>query len=301
MTLRLSVGILGAGSIGTLLATLLSKAGFEVVCMVKDDQVEPLKNGGLVLESALFGTLIAYPRCIPCLDVPLDVLFVTVKSPFLFESLERIPAGLGRIAVSLLNGTGSVELMREKLSGTSVLGTIGRVEVETISLGHAKHIGTLTPHIEMAGSEKTLKPIARALSTAGLSVTIREKEADVLWGKLARLNALASVTALSGKTIGEVREDRALRARFKALVEEGVAIAVKEGVVLQVADILAFMDRLPYEMTTSLARDIAAGAPSELESITGGVLKKARMLGVETPVLEETYRLLESKLASSKK
>jgi ketopantoate reductase len=39
-------------------------------------------------------------------------------------------------------------------------------------------------------------------------------------------------------------------------------------------------------LTTSTARDIAAGHPSELDAVAGSIVRAGRRLGVETPILE---------------
>jgi 2-dehydropantoate 2-reductase len=301
---KLRIGILGAGAIGTMLACLLERAGYEAVCIVKEDQVSTLTTDGLTFESERFGTIQAHPLCESALSRPVGALLVTVKSPYLREALNEIsPAFVSDgVVISLLNGIGAVEILRDMLSPHALLGTIGSVEVESVGVGKVRQIGTLTPHVEIAGREGAprdiVEAVARALSETGMTVNIGKTESEVLWGKLVRLNAIASVTAFSGKTVGEVRNDPQLFARFIALVTEGIAIAEKDGAVIAYDPIMALTAKMPDKMTTSLERDIEKGAASELETITGGVLKKAHEHGVLCPVLEETYALLLQKTKS---
>jgi 2-dehydropantoate 2-reductase len=44
---------------------------------------------------------------------------------------------------------------------------------------------------------------------------------------------------------------------------------------------------MPAELTTSAGRDAAAGRPTELDAITGSVVRAGRRLGIPTPVLAE--------------
>jgi 2-dehydropantoate 2-reductase len=46
------------------------------------------------------------------------------------------------------------------------------------------------------------------------------------------------------------------------------------------------IEGMPASLTTSAARDVAAGRPSELDAITGAIVRAGRRLGVPTPVLE---------------
>ena len=48
-------------------------------------------------------------------------------------------------------------------------------------------------------------------------------------------------------------------------------------------------EAMPPLLTSSTARDIAAGAPSELDAITGAAVRAGRRLGVDTPVLSELF------------
>ena len=43
---------------------------------------------------------------------------------------------------------------------------------------------------------------------------------------------------------------------------------------------------MPPALTSSTARDIAAGRPSELDAITGAAVRAAHRLGIGAPVLE---------------
>lgn len=56
--------------------------------------------------------------------------------------------------------------------------------------------------------------------------------------------------------------------------------------------VMAFVDGLPEDATSSMQRDIAAGRPSELESQNGAVVRMAREAGIEVPTHELIYELL---------
>jgi 2-dehydropantoate 2-reductase len=106
---------------------------------------------------------------------------------------------------------------------------------------------------------------------------------DVLWEKLARQAPLALLTSVIGKPTGEVRSDP----RFRAAVEEACAVARADGARTTPAEQWSMIESLPSELLTSTARDVAAGRPSELDAIAGGVVRAGRRLGVPTPTFEE--------------
>ena len=69
-------------------------------------------------------------------------------------------------------------------------------------------------------------------------------------------------------------------------LDETCAVAAAEGIELAPAEQLAIIDGMSPELTTSTARDVAAGRPNELDAITGSVVRAGARLGVPTPELD---------------
>ena len=304
MAENLNIGILGVGAIGTFLATLLSSKGFSVICITKEEQVIVFNKNGLRLESPLFGTITAHPRAKASVSQPLDILFVTVKSPFLEDALARVPREhlSHAVVIPLMNGIGHIERIRFALEAPVIVGTIGSIEVALVAPGIVHQILPQIPRVELASNSgvntEHIKKIAALVSSVGIDTIIRKTEAEVIWKKLVRLHATASVTALSQKSVGEVLKDVSLNSLLHCLVEEGVAIARKEGVAITVEEVLADIAKLPEDLKTSLQKDIAQGKPSELEAITGGVMRKGHALSIPCPCTEQIYALLHEKIRS---
>ena len=82
----------------------------------------------------------------------------------------------------------------------------------------------------------------------------------------------------------------------------GVAVAAARGIRLPdgvIADALAFFDGLPPGSIPSMHRDIAGGRPSELEQLSGAVVRLGRECGVATPIHQFMHAaLLPSELAA---
>ena len=75
--------------------------------------------------------------------------------------------------------------------------------------------------------------------------------------------------------------------RLREALEEACAVARAEGVSLDPAGQWAIIEALPGDLTPSTARDARAGRPTELDAITGSVVRAGRRAGVPTPTLEE--------------
>jgi 2-dehydropantoate 2-reductase len=128
------------------------------------------------------------------------------------------------------------------------------------------------------------------LRSAGLDVVVAGDERHVLWEKAARLAPLAAATAASGLDLGGLRAQPGWWERLTAAIVEACTVAEADGVALSVDSELALVDAMPDSLTTSAARDVAAGRPSELDAIVGSVLRTAHRHGVDAPVLAGLLR-----------
>ncbi len=278
-----TVAVLGPGAVGGVFAVPLALAGFRVVCIARPETAAAIGRDGLTLVRR-GDEVRARPEAVEELDEPVDVLLVTVKAPALEEALDRVRADAA-VVVPLLNGLEHVHRIRALLAGRVVAGSVGRLEAyregpTTIAQTTGVPMVTLAPDAGLDG----------VFETAGAEVRAGASERAVLWEKVARLAPLAAATALTQQTLGYLRIDPDWRVRLEAGVTEACAIAAADGVALDPAVQWGIIDAMPPDLTTSTARDVAAGRPSELDAITGAVVRAGRRLGVAAPTLE---RLLE--------
>jgi 2-dehydropantoate 2-reductase len=206
-----------------------------------------------------------------------------VKAPPLDDALERIEAA-PQVAMPLLNGIEHMDTLRRRLPETKVVGgSIGRIEAW---LERPGVVIQPTPSVVMTVARDA--PV-ELLRQSGVEVRVNGSAKEVLWEKLARQAATAAVTSITQRPVGELRGDPEWRGRFRAAVDEACAVAAADGVTLSADaewDIIAAM---PPLLTSSTARDIAAGIPSELDAITGAAVRAGQRLGVETPVLSQMF------------
>jgi 2-dehydropantoate 2-reductase len=277
-----TVAVLGPGAVGGVFAVPLAHA-FRVICVARTETATSIRRNGLTLVRR-GEELRARPEAVVELEEPVDVVLVTVKAPALEDALERIRAEAA-VVVPLLNGLEHVHRIRALLGGRVVAATVGRTEAyregpTTI----AQTTGVPLVTVAENGALRTL------FEAAGAEVRIGESERAVLWEKVVRLAPLAAATALAQRPIGDLRVDPDWRDRLEAGLAEACAIAAAHGVALDPEAQWAIIEAMPPDLLTSTARDVAAGRPSELDAITGAVVRAGLLLGVPAPTLE---RLLE--------
>jgi 2-dehydropantoate 2-reductase len=285
-----TAAILGPGAVGGSLAVRLANTGVHVICVAHAEAVGLIALAGLVVESPE-GTLTARVEATEHLAKPVDLLLVTVKAPALDDAIERIdPSAVSDgVVVCLLNGIEHMEVLRARFDGRVAAGSISHFQA--YRAGRVQIVeATLAPVITMASeslSRTRLEQAADMLRRARIDVRVGENERRVLWHKLARIAPLAAVTAVSGRPVGELRDDPKWRSKLDGGIIEACAVAEADGVSLRPAAQWAIIDEMADETTTSAARDVAAGRGSELDALLGAVLRAAERLDVPCPTLTE--------------
>jgi 2-dehydropantoate 2-reductase len=290
---RPTVAVLGPGAVGTVFAVPLTRAGYRVVCVARAEAVAAIRREGLTLVRRS-GASEARPEAVETLEEPVAVLLVAVKAFALEEALARIDAE-PRTIVPLLNGLEHVERLRALLGGRVVAASVGRLEAyrdrpTVVAQTTGQPVVTLAPK---AGGADEL------FAAAGADVRRGVSERAVVWEKVARLAPLAAATALTQRPVGDLRDDPEWRARLESAIAEACAVAAAEDVDLDPADQWKIIDAMPADLTTSTARDVAARRPSELDAITGAVVRAGRMLDVPTPTLDRLLEAAEERCRAS--
>ena len=285
-----TAAILGPGAVGGSLAVRLANAGVRVICVAHPEAVGLIALAGLVVESPE-GTLTARVEAVERLAKPVDLLLVTVKAPALEDAIERVdPSAVSDgVVVPLLNGLEHMDVLHARFGGRVAAGSISHFQAYRV--GRVQIVeATLAPVITIASeslSRTRIEQAADMLRRARIDVRVGENERRVLWHKLARIAPLAAVTAVSGRPVGELRDDPKWRSKLDSGIVEACAVAEADGVSLRPAAQWAIIDEMADETTTSAARDVAAGRASELDALLGGVLRAADRLDVPCPTLTE--------------
>lgn len=282
-----TAAVLGPGGVGAFLAAALARAGAPVTVVAREATAAAIARDGIAVQSVRLGDFTARPEAVPALREPVGVLFVATKAGGLDAALERLHAEPA-LVVPLLNGLDHLAVLRRRFGGRAVAATI---RVESHRTGpHEVRQSSPFLRVELAADDPTLRPrleqVAALLEAADVPVHVGESEAQVMWGKLARLNALACTTSAYDLPLGAIRTDPERRAVLEGAIGETVAVAVAEGASLDAGTALAELDEAHAELGSSMQRDIAAGIEPELDAIPGSVLRAADRHGLRCPVIE---------------
>jgi 2-dehydropantoate 2-reductase len=295
----MTVAVLGPGGVGGLLAGVLDRAGMDVVVVARESTVEAIERDGLRVRSVIFGDFVAHPRALARLEQPLDALLVATKAAGLESALERVAIEPG-VVLPLLNGLDHIAVLRERFSAESVLAGSIRIEADRPQPGVVVHTSPFLL-VSMASSEAAAEPAMRALADtlahAEVPVRVSDSEADVMWSKLVRLNALACVTSAYDVLLGEIRSTPRLRADLEGAIEEACAVGRAEGALdIDPARAIAELEAAHDTLGSSMQRDIAAGREPELDAIPGSVLRAGARHGIACPTIERLVSMIAARV-----
>jgi 2-dehydropantoate 2-reductase len=294
----MKIAVLGPGGVGGLLAGALDRAGSEVIVVAREPTAAVIAQRGLRVKSATLGEFEARPRAVAQLEEAVDALVVTTKAAGLEPALARIDAEPA-LVLPLLNGLDHLVLLRARFPAERVLAGSIRVETDRPERGVIVHTSPflLVQMASAAASARAgLQALERALSAAGVPVRVLDSEAQVMWSKLVRLNALACTTSAYDKLLGEIRSTPHLRADLEGAIEEACAVGRAEGAGdVDPATALAELERAHDTLGSSMQRDITAGREPELDAIPGSVLRAAARHDIACPTIERLCALIAAR------
>ena len=286
------IGIVGAGGVGGLVAGLLARAGHDAVVVARGRTRETIREHGLRVDSSL-GTFSARVETGSPADMaPVEAVLVAVKTWQVPEVAATLEPMLGRdaIVVPLQNGVDAPEQCAAALGPHRVFGGICHVLSWITEPGAVKHVGA-APRITLgawrspiAGRVDALK---QALESAGVEVRVAADFPAALWEKFLFIASFGGVGAITRSGAGALRTIPETRRLLVGAFEEVNAVAMAKGITMRpnaVAKALLLIDSVPEDSIASLQRDVVAGRPSEIDSLSGAVARIGTEVGVPVPI-----------------
>ena len=282
-----SIAVLGPGGVGGFLAAALVRAGETVTIVAQEPTAEHISRAGIVVDSRRLGRFTVRPLAAPTLSADVDVLVIATKAVGLQDALARIKA-TPELVVPLLNGLDHMEVLRRHFGAERVAAGTIRIESDRPEPGVILQTSPFL-QIDLASERpeliEHLTRLAETLEHAELPSTVSSNEAQILWSKLVRLNALALTTSAADRQVGFIRSDPQWREALWGCIEEAATVANADGAEIDPAARLAQLDDDHAELGSSMQRDIAAGREPELDAIAGSVLRAGARHQIDCPTI----------------
>jgi 2-dehydropantoate 2-reductase len=300
------VCVVGAGSIGSLYAAHIATVCEALVLTRRPEHADALNREGLRVSGRHEFTARIRAAADPRELAEPDLVIVATKT----TELEAAAAALeghfpSATVMTVQNGLGAEEIVRAH-------GSWPLISAVTFMSG-TKHSDT---HVEYildtetwlgpyeGTQEERVQKVATLLAGSGLEVEALSDLRPAQWSKLifnATVNGVAALTGLPhDEHFAAEAEPWELGRLVHELVDEGRRVAAASGVELHDD---------PWEMNVlatqrgsahypSMLEDVEAGRPTEVELINGSLVRAAARAGVEAPLQNAVYRLVQAREAS---
>jgi 2-dehydropantoate 2-reductase len=229
-----------------------------------------------------------------CKGPDLEALATELEGHFASARMMTLQNGLGAETALAAHGTWPILAAVTFMSGTRH----SDVHVEYV-LDTETWIGP-GPGTTYADAET----VAELLRSAGLAARAFPDLRPAQWSKLifnASVNAVAALTGLRHEPRFAAREQRSdLGNLVYDLIVEGKAVAVAAGVELPEDpwEMNVLATRRGSAHSPSMLEDVEARRPTEVDQITGALLRESERTGVPAPLHTALYRLVKAKEAS---
>jgi 2-dehydropantoate 2-reductase len=308
----MKIVIIGAGGVGGYFGSKLSLAGYNTTFIARGETLEKIRENGLQVKS-IFGDFHVYPHVTDNYEVikEAELILLCVKS-WQIEAIARkikplLPANA--TVLPLQNGADNTDRLSSILAPAQIIAGLCRIVSKIESPGVIDHFGyepeILFGEIDNTQSQR-VKTIHKVFSKAGFKNKISQDIQRDIWLKFLFIASISAMGALTRSVLGLMREDAFIRNKLIQTAEEIVSVGKARGIDIHESDIKAsfsIIDKIDFDTTMSLQRDMMEGKPSELENFNGYIVHQGDKLGIDTPVNDFIYyslRLMEKKVRSVK-
>ena len=297
---RLNVGIIGAGSMGTLFGFHLA-ATCDVRILESNAQTSAaIAERGLAINEEASRRVHVASNARELFGS--QVLFLFVKAVDTLRALRPFAGELNPATpvISLQNGIGNEDAIKTALGGAVpvVLGVTTESSFTT-GPGRARSSVTGTTLIGSASAAPaTSRTIADLLTRAGLRASVVYDIRPHLWGKLVANAAINAISALLDCETGEITRSPNAAHLAESLADEAAAVAAALKINLPFVSPWQYVTQViegGADSKSSMAFDVESGHPSEIDHINGAVVAFGRRTGVPTPYNDAMVRLVKAK------
>ena len=287
----MKIAIIGAGAMGSIYGGKLSTVNDVSLIDNNEKVVEAINTNGLKLEEP-DGLNTYYPKAYTSSKEikDVDLLIIFVKAIY---SKAAIEANLNLIGenthiLTLQNGAGHQDLLKQYVAEDKII--IGTTEDagKVLDFGFISRTGLGKTNIGMVNenNNEVLQKVKEAFDNSGFKTTIHENINQLIWNKLFINTTLSATTALLQCEIGYIGENEFAHKMVEQLLDEAILVAHKLNLKADKKELLEEIKQVTINSKTgitSICADIKNGRKTEVETISGAIVKMAEKLNIETP------------------
>ena len=300
------IAVIGAGAMGSIYGGHLSL--HHEVYLVDTNQaiVDHINSEGLKIQEN-GGDVVYHPVAVTSTEgvEPADLVILFVKALFSRAALISSGGIIGEntYLMTLQNGSGHEDILSEFVPEDRII--IGTTEDNgaVLAPGHVRRGGEGNTNIGMLTKDtrRFLPKLKEVLDTCGFHGHIHDNIQQLIWDKLFTYVSLSALTGVMQVPMGFIAGNEHAWNLAKRLIHEAVEVA--HGLGLD-ADEAAIAEKVRQtslnspEGITSICADLRDGRKTEVDTISGSVVRASKKCGVPAPtheVIVELVHALEAK------
>lgn len=289
----MNIAVVGCGAMGSIYAGLLASAGHRVLAVdTNEAHVAAINDRGLRVSGASGDRTVAVRAHTAPPSEPMDLVIIAVKAAHARAAAGGLGPllGPGTRVLTIQNGLGAADAVAEVVGRDRLI--VGVAQGFGASLpepGHAHHNDMkairMGPYAALPAPD--IEAVAALWRSAGFDAAAVTDILAMQWEKLICNVAYSAPCAITGLTVGEVRDHPEMGEVSRAAAIEAWTVARALRVAIDVEDPVAlvreFAGRMPHAKPSVLL-DLEAGRVSEVSVINGAVPREAARVGLEAPV-----------------
>ncbi|MDZ5608084.1 2-dehydropantoate 2-reductase [Bacillus pseudomycoides] len=294
--------VLGAGGVGGYFGGRLVEKGEDVTFLVRSGRKQQLEKNGLVIRS-IKGDFSFIPQLITKTEsvAPFDLILFSTKTYHLEEAINDLKPFVGEttIILPLLNGIAHLSPLQQVFGEDKVMGGLCFIETTLNDEGNVVQTSTVDRFvfgkINHQHTER-IHRIADTLKGTKASFVLSNHIVQDMWHKYLFITVMSGVTTLMRAPIGPIRESDGGRDLIRSLFEEAAQIMRASGAPIHdhiVEEHMKTIDKISYDMKSSMQRDMEKGSFIEVEYLQGYLLKLAKQFHIDAPMLKIIYQNLK--------
>ena len=308
--MKTKIVILGLGGVGGYYGGMLSRKckdnpNIDVYFVARGAHLQNVKTFGLTVITET-GTFVTNPTL--ATDKPAEIgiadyIIVTTKSYDLDSTIEQIKPCIGKqtVVLPLLNGIDITTRIKELLPDTEVWQGCTYVVSRLNEPGVVESSGNI--HLIHFGCDNKTSSrllfMEKIMKNAGFDIHFSNKIHSVIWRKFFFISPTASLTSYFDVSFGALLTDETRKKTLLGLLQELLLVARAENIDIDdsiVGDVVCQLEELPFETTSSMHVDFRMKRKTELQTLTGIVVRLAKKHNINVPIYTDVYESLERKI-----
>ena len=287
--MKTRIGILGIGGVGGYFGGKLAKKYFnnpdiEILFIAREETANIISANGLKIIEEENEQVIRPTLVTSNIDEigELDYLICSTKTYDIENSLTPLRKVISEktIILPLYNGVDAKPRIETLFPNNTVLnGCVYIVAFKKekgviLKKGKMHHLYFGSSHSNQSKMEK----LQNIFLDANIKSSLLDNIETRVWSKYIFISSIASLTSYTDLTIGQIFESEAHTKTLENLIDEGIALANAKNIELP-EDLkektLSQMRKQALDTTTSMQRDFRDGGKTEVESLTGYIVKES--------------------------